>query len=228
MSISSIKDWAEEDQPRQKLLVKGRESLSNAELMAILLGTGSKEESAVGLSQRILKSCPNLDDLGRKSLDFFISYKGIGEAKAISIAAALELGRRRQLIEPKKKQKINTSRLAYDLLGPLLKDLPHEEFWIVCLNRANKLISKDRISIGGVHGTSVDAKVIFAQALRQSATSVVLFHNHPSGQIEPSKQDLVLTEKLVMAGKVLDIRVQDHIIVGHEEYFSFIDEGLID
>ncbi len=227
MAISSIKDWAEEDRPREKLLLKGCESLSNAELIAILLGSGSKDESAVSLAKRILHGASSLNDLGKKSLDFFTSFKGIGDAKAITITAALELGRRRQISAPEKKKKISSSQEAYQLLGPLLADLGQEEFWMVSLNRANVVISKDRMSIGGVHGTVVDAKVIFAKALSLGASGLLLYHNHPSGQLTPSKEDRKITTKLVEAGKVLDIIVQDHLIIGSAGYFSFRDEGLI-
>jgi len=227
MTISSIKDWAEEDRPREKMLLKGHASLSDAELIAILLGSGSRDESAVTLAKRILHEVSSLDELGKKPLDFLTSFKGIGDAKAITVSAALELGRRRQLSAPNKKKKITCSQDAYDLLGPVLADLPKEEMWLVSLNRANVVISKDRMSIGGVHGTLVDAKVIFAKALSQSASSIILYHNHPSGQLAPSKEDRRITTKLVEGGKLLDITVQDHLIIGGSGYFSFRDEGLI-
>ena len=227
MGISSIKDWAEEDRPREKMLLKGKSSLSDAELIAILLGSGSRDESAVSLAKRILRDSATLDDLGRKSLDFLMSYKGIGEAKAITVAAALELGRRRQMTRGDQKVKITSSREAYKMLGPMLTDLSQEEFWILCLNNANQVISKDKISLGGVSSTLVDAKIVFAQALRQGASSIILFHNHPSGQLKPSQADIKLTEKLASAGKVMDIRVHDHLIIGHAGYYSFADEGLL-
>lgn len=225
---SSIKDWAEEDRPREKLLLKGKGALSNAELLAILIGSGSKNESAVALSKRILSSVSSIDELGRKPLGFLMNFKGVGEAKAVSISAALELGRRRQLVKANKKRKVRSSQDAYDVLGPVLADLPHEEFWIVCLNRANLVLAKEKISVGGVHGTVVDAKVVFGYALQHSASSIILYHNHPSGEVRPSNQDLRLTKKLGEAGRVLDIKVQDHLIIGHHDrYFSFIDEGMI-
>lgn len=227
MGISSIKDWAEEDRPREKMLLKGKSSLSDAELIAILLGSGSRDESAVSLAKRILNDSSTLDELGRKPLDFLMSYKGIGEAKAISVAAALELGRRRQITKGDQKVKITRSRDAYNILGPILSDLSQEEFWIACLNNANQVISKDKISLGGVSTTLVDAKIVFAQALRQGASAIILFHNHPSGQLKPSQADIRLTEKLAAAGKVMDIRVQDHLIIGHRGYYSFMDEGLL-
>lgn len=227
MSLSSIKDWAEEDRPREKMLQHGAASLSDAELIAILLGSGSRNESAVNLAKRILHDVQSLDDLGKRSLDFLTSYKGIGHAKAITIAAALELGRRRQVAAPDQKKKISSSQEAYDILGPLLADLPKEELWMVSLNRANMIIAKDRLSIGGVHGTVVDSKVIFAKALSRGASGILLYHNHPSGQLRPSTEDRRLTIKVVKAGKVLDITVQDHLIIGSSGYFSFRDEGLI-
>jgi len=227
MAISSIKDWAEEDRPREKMLLKGCESLSNAELIAILLGSGSREETAVSLAKRVLYDAGSLDELGKKPMDFLTSFKGIGDAKAISVTAALELGRRRQVSSPEKKKKISSSQEAYQILGPLLKDLAQEEFWVVSLDRANQVVSKDRMSIGGVHGTVVDAKVIFAKALSNGASGLLLFHNHPSGQLKPSKEDRKITSKLIEAGKVLDIVVQDHLIIGSAGYFSFRDEGLM-
>lgn len=227
MAISSIKDWAEEDRPREKMLLKGPAALSDAELVAILLGSGSKNESAVSLAKRILYDVTSLDLLGKKPLGFFTSYKGIGDAKAITVTAALELGRRRQLSAPEKRKKITSSQEAYQVLGPLLADLTKEEFWMVSLDRANQVISKDRISIGGVHGTVVDAKVIFAKALSTGASGLLLYHNHPSGQLIPSKEDRKITTKLIEAGKVLDIVVQDHLIIGSADYFSFRDEGLM-
>jgi len=227
MAISSIKDWAEEDRPREKMLLKGAASLSDAELIAILLGSGSRNESAVSLAKRILHDVISLDELGKKPLEFLTSYKGVGDAKAISVTAALEIGRRRQISLPEKKKKITSSKEAFEVLGPLLSDLRQEEFWVVSLNRANIVISKDRMSIGGRHGTVVDAKVIFAKALSKEASGIILYHNHPSGQLSPSKEDRRITLKLVEAGKVLDILVQDHLIVASGCYFSFRDEGLI-
>ena len=225
MSEFSIKEWAEDDRPREKLLHKGKASLSTAELIAIIMGSGSKEHSAVGLSKKLLSSVSGLDELARKPIDFYTSFKGIGPAKAISITAALELGRRRQLTRADAKIKITSSTLAYDLLGPVLSDLPHEEFWIVSLNRANQVIAKDKISTGGVSGTIVDPKLVFSHALRRIASSIILFHNHPSGQLTPSQADLSLTGKLIAAGRLLDIKVQDHLIIGNNQYFSFLDEG---
>lgn len=207
------------------MLLKGKEALSDAELIAILLGSGSRDESAVDLSKRILNQCQNLNELGRKSLDFFMSFKGVGEAKAITMAAALELGRRRQLSTVQARPRIRSSRAAYEVLGPVLADLPHEEFWIACLNRKNEVVSTHKISSGGIDSTIVDPKIVFSTALRHSATSIVLYHNHPSGAPQPSEKDLRLTKKLSLAGKHLDIGVLDHIIVGNGAYYSFLDEG---
>lgn len=227
MVKSPIKNWDFEDRPREKMLLKGHEVLSNAELVAILIGSGSHEESAVSLAKRILKAAESLENLGRKSIDFLMGFKGIGEAKAISICAALELGRRRQVIPQGMKVKIRSSEEAFKVLGPMLSDLPYEEFWVACLNRANLIISKEKISTGGMHGTVVDPKVIYSHALKQRASSIILYHNHPSGNMKPSKEDLFITEKLKEAGRFLEIQVLDHLIIGHGEYYSFMDEGLM-
>lgn len=224
---SGIKSWAEEDRPREKMILKGREALTDAELLAILLGSGSRDETAVGLARRILQDIRSLDALGKKPLSHFMQYRGIGEAKAITIAAALELGRRRQVSTPAEKIKINSSQLAYHHLGPMLCDLAHEEFWILLLSHRNTIISQEKISQGGMSSTVVDSKLIFGHALRNNASSIILFHNHPSGMCDPSREDIALTNKLVEAGKILSILVQDHLIVGDNTYYSFRDEGLI-
>lgn len=222
----SIKTWAEEDRPREKLLTKGKSSLTDAELIAILIGSGSRNESAVSLSQKILNSFDNnLYDLGKSSLNKLMEFKGIGEAKAITISAALELGRRRQLSNIKDKPQIRSSKDAYYVIAPIIMDLPHEEFWILLLNRANKVISKERVSIGGVAGTVVDAKIIFRKALETLASGIILCHNHPSGNLHPSKADLEITKKLKQAGSFLEINVLDHLIIAENSYFSFADEG---
>ena len=224
-----IKSWAEEDRPREKMLAKGKSSLSNAELLAILLGSGSREETAVGLAQRILQSVGNdLNELGKCSIaDLVKHYKGVGEAKAISIVAALELGRRRQLTGVQDKPQITSSRDAFNVIAPLLMDLHYEEFWILVLNRANRVIARQQISQGGVAGTVVDAKVVFRKALEAApqACSVVLCHNHPSGNLYPSQSDLELTKKLKSAGEILDMTVLDHLIISQSGYYSFADEG---
>lgn len=227
-STLTIKNWAEEDRPREKLLLKGKASLTDAELIAIMIGSGSRAETAVGLSKRILQSVENnLNDLGRKSLTDLMQFKGIGEAKAISIVAALELGRRRQMSDFRERPQIKGSRDAYHVIAPRLMDLQHEEFWILVLNRANRVLQHINISTGGVSGTVVDAKVIFKKALEHTASSIILCHNHPSGNLRPSQADIDVTNKLKSAGKTLDIAVLDHLIVTDRGYYSFADEGMI-
>jgi len=224
----SIKDWSEDDKPREKLATKGKSALSNAELIAILIGSGSRSESAVSLSKRILQSADNnLNELGKMSLDELMKFKGIGEAKAITITAALELGRRRQLSDIKDKPQIRSSRDAYDAIAPLVMDLQHEEFWILMLNRANKVVKRVKISLGGVAGTVVDAKIIFKKALELPASALVLCHNHPSGNLRPSGADIEITKKIKAAGELLDINILDHLIVSEMGYFSFADEGMM-
>lgn len=221
----AIKSWAEEDRPREKLLLKGKTGLTDAELLAILIGSGSRYETAVALSQRILNSVDNnLNELGRRSLSELKRFKGVGEAKAISIIAALELGRRRQLSKVKDKPQVACSKDAYDVIAPLLCDLPHEEFWILLLNRANRVVSREQISLGGMTGTVVDARIVFRKALEGQACSIILCHNHPSGTLYPSQADITLTRKLVKAGEVMDVAVLDHLIVAGGEYYSFADE----
>lgn len=224
----SIKAWAEEDRPREKLNAQGRRALSDAELIAILIGSGSRNESAVELSKRILHHYDNdLNKLGRASIAELSKFKGIGEAKAISIIAALELGRRRGDTESKPPEIIVGSKSAYQLLRRHLVDLPHEEFWLLLLSRSNKLISKELISKGGLSGTLADPKIIFHIALQHQASSVILAHNHPSNNLKPSQQDIELTKKLHAAGKILDIGVLDHLIITDDGYFSFRDEELL-
>lgn len=222
----TIKAWAEEDRPREKLLALGRRNLTDAELIAILIGSGSTTESAVDLSKRILHSCNNnLASLAKLSVQDLSKFKGIGEAKAISIIAALELGRRRKDTELLHEDKITTSRDAFNLLSPYFADLLHEEFWVLMLNKANKVINKNLISKGGQAGTVVDPKIIFKAALEHNAASILLAHNHPSGNLKPSQADLDLTKKLKAAGKLLDITVLDHLIFAGNSYMSFADEG---
>ncbi len=224
----TIKAWAEEDRPREKLLTRGKQSLSDAELLAILLGSGSRDETAVGLAQRILKSVDNdLNDLGKRSISELMKFKGMGEAKSISVVAAMELGRRRQLTDIRERPQIRSSRDAYQAIAAQLMDLPHEEFWILLLNRANKIMGREQISLGGVAGTVVDAKIVFRKAIEGMASSIILVHNHPSGNLQPSQQDIDLTKKLKKAGETLDITVFDHLIITDSSYFSFADENLI-
>ncbi len=225
-SIFTIKSWAEEDRPREKLLIRGKEHLSDAELIAILIGSGNKNESAVALAQKILNTVENnLNELGKATIKELMKFKGIGEAKAISIVAAMEIGRRRQRSQIKKKTQVKSSRDAYNVLVTLLVDLPHEEFWILLLNRSNRVIHKECISRGGVAGTVVDAKIIFNKALSYLASSIILCHNHPSGNLRPSQADIDITKKLKKAGEVLEINVLDHLIISEQGYYSFADDG---
>ncbi len=222
----TIKSWAEEDRPREKLMLKGKSALSDAELIAILIGSGNSDMSAVELSRSILNQVDNsLGELGKLSVNELKKFKGIGEAKALSVISALELGRRRKDAEPQKKTKINSSKDIYDLMKPYLLDLNHEEFWIVLLNRANIVLKQELISRGGVSGTVADPKLIFKSALENLASAVILVHNHPSGNTNPSDADIVLTRKMKDAGKLLEIPVLDHLIFTDLDYYSFADEG---
>lgn len=225
--LKGIRSWAEDDRPREKLLLKGKAALSDAELIAILIGSGSADETAVGLSKRILQSLNNqLSDLAKLTVKDLMQFKGIGEAKAISIIAALELGRRRKDSEPEKRVKITDSQTAFDTIYPHLGDLNHEEFWVIFLNRANQVIGKQNVSKGGVSGTVVDPKVVFKMAVQFPASGIILAHNHPSGNLKPSQADHQLTRKLKEAGRALDIPVLDHLIIGDHDYFSFVDEAV--
>ena len=224
----TIKSWAEEDRPREKLLEKGRHVLTDAELIAILIGSGSKNETAVELSKRILSANENdLNELARLSVNDLMKFKGIGEAKAITIVAAIELGRRRKDTEIQKRHRINMSRDIFDIFHRHFLDLPHEEFWVLLLNRSNTVIRKERISLGGVSGTVVDPKIVFKSALEYLACAIILCHNHPSGNLKPSEEDIRLTKKMKEAGSLLEIPVLDHIIISNEGYYSFADEGLL-
>jgi len=220
----SIKNWAVDDRPREKLLNKGISALSDAELIAILIGSGNREESAVELSKRILNSEKNnLNELGKKSIEDLTQFKGIGEAKAISIVAALELGKRRKLAEIIDKKQITSSKDIFEYFYPMLGDLKYEEFWILTLNRSCKVIEKHKISQGGISQTIIDVKLIMKIAIEKLAEAIVLCHNHPSENLEPSKQDNIITTKIIDAAKVLDIKVLDHIIIGDKNYYSFAD-----
>ena len=224
----SIKHWAEEDRPREKLLLKGKAALSDAELIGILLGSGTRSLSAVDVGKMLLKSVENdLFRLSRLSIKELKAIKGIGTAKAITIMSALELGRRRKDAEKQDKIRITSSAVAYRSLVPHLSDLPHEEFWVLLLNRAHEIIRPVQISIGGVSGTLADPKVIFRAAIENSSSAIILSHNHPSGNTKPSQADIQLTKKLKEGGKLVDIPVLDHIIFTDKGYFSFLDEGLI-
>lgn len=223
-----IKLWAEADRPREKLLLNGRRYLTDAELIAILIGSGNRNESAVDLSKRILAEYKNdLDALGKVSVKGLSKFKGIGEAKAITIIAALELGRRRKDSDVAEVTTITSSKDAFEVLLPVFADLNHEEFWILILNQANRVIGKELISKGGLAGTVADPKIIFKTAIEHNAAFIVLAHNHPSGNLQPSGQDLSITKKLIEGGKILDLNVLDHLILTDRAYFSFGDEGLI-
>lgn len=223
----SIKNWSEDDQPREKLMLKGKQVLSDAELVAILIGSGSRSESAVQLSQRILSSVNNnLNALGKLSIKQLTEFKGIGEAKAISIVAATELGRRRRAEEIVELTKITSSKAVFDIMQPIIGELVHEEFWVLFLNNSNKVIYKSQISKGGITGTVVDVRMVFKMALEQNATSIILTHNHPSGKLEASDADKTLTKQLKLAGQQLLIPVLDHIIITENSYLSFQDENI--
>lgn len=222
-----IRSWSEDDKPREKLMLKGKSALSDAELIAILIGSGSRDESAVELSKKILKSVDNnLNALGKLSVSQLMNFKGIGEAKAISIIAALELGRRRRAEEAVELTKITSSKMIFEVMQPIIGELAHEEFWIVYLNNSNKIISKSQLSKGGITGTLVDVRLVFKMALEMGATGLILCHNHPSGTLAPSDADKQITRKLKLAGDSLEIKVLDHLIVTENNYFSFVDEGI--
>lgn len=225
---TSIKDWAEDDKPREKLLNKGPAALSNAELIAILIGSGNNEESAVALSKRIMNDVQdNFAEMARLTISDLQRYKGIGEAKAITIAAALELGRRRNTSVLNEKPQVKDSKTAFILFQKELSDLNYESFCVLLLNRANKVLKTVRVSDGGITGTVVDQRKVFKIALDNNATSIILGHNHPSGQLTPSAADIDLTKKMKAAGETLDLPVLDHIIVGDGNYYSFADEGIM-
>ena len=224
----SIKNWSQDDQPREKLRDKGKLTLSDAELVAILIGSGNRNESAVDLCKRILASVDNnLNALGKVSLKHLMEFNGIGEAKAITITAALELGRRRKFEDEVKQEKITSSRDVYDIMQPVLGELSHEEFWVIYLNNSNKVLQKQQLSKGGITGTLVDVRLVLKQALEVGATALVLCHNHPSGTLKASEADKKITQKLKTAGLTLDIKVLDHIIVTEKAYFSFADETIL-
>ena len=222
-----ITNWSEDDKPREKLMLKGKSALSDAELIAILIGSGSRNESAVDLSKRILASVAhNLNSLGKLSMAQLMEFKGIGEAKAISIIAAMELGRRRRGEEAVELTKVTSSKTVFEIMQPIIGELPHEEFWILYLNNSNKVIFKAQISVGGITGTIVDVRLVFKMALEKGATALILCHNHPSGTLVPSDADKQITKKLKLAGDSLDVKVLDHLIVTETKYFSFVDEGI--
>ena len=226
-SFFPITNWSEDDRPREKLMLKGKGVLSDAELIAILIGSGSRNESAVDLSKKILASVDNnLNALGKLSISQLMVFRGIGEAKAISIIAALELGRRRRAEYVVELKKITSSKIIFEIMQPIIGELPHEEFWIIYMNNSNKVISKSQLSKGGITGTLVDVRIVFKTALEMGATALILCHNHPSGTLIPSDADRQITKKLKLAGDSLEIKVLDHLIVTESSYFSFADEGI--
>ncbi|WP_025743974.1 RadC family protein [Aquimarina pacifica] len=224
----TIKNWSENDRPREKLIAKGKNTLTDAELIAILIGSGNREESAVALSQRILASTNHkINELGKLSVKQLMSFKGIGEAKAITIVAGLELGRRRGGEAGSEVAKISCSKDAFLIFRPLIGDLEHEEFWILFLTNTNKVIHKKQLSIGGKTSTMVDPRIVYKLALEFGAIGIILAHNHPSGSLIPSESDKIVTQKLKEAGAILDIKLLDHLIITEKNYFSFADESLL-
>ncbi|HEY0091133.1 MAG TPA: DNA repair protein RadC [Flavobacterium sp.] len=223
-----IRNWSEDDRPREKLMSKGKAVLSDAELIAILIGSGSRNETAVGLSKRILCHVENnLNSLGKLSIQQLMTFKGIGEAKAVSIAAAMELGRRRRTEDAPETKKISSSKSVFEIMQPVIGELQHEEFWILYLNNSNKVIFKCQLSKGGITGTVVDVRLAFKIAIEHNATGIILTHNHPSGTLIASDADKQITRKLKSAGENLDIKVLDHLIITEKAYFSFADEGIL-
>jgi len=221
-----IRNWSDDDRPREKLMLKGKSALSDAELIAILISSGSRNESAVDLSKRILAGADSLNSLGKMSISQLMNFKGIGEAKAIAIIAALELGRRRRAEDTVELVKITSSKLVFEIMQPIIGELPHEEFWVLFLNNSNKVILKSQLSKGGISGTIVDVRLVFKLALETGATSLILCHNHPSGNLAPSDADKQITKKLKLAGDSLDVKVLDHLIITETKYYSFVDKGI--
>ena len=228
MKKISIKSWALDDRPREKLMFKGKTLLSDAELIAILIGSGNREESAVDLSKRILLSVNNdLNALAKLSVEELMKFKGIGEAKAISIVTALEFGKRRQFEDKASTPKISSSKDVANIMQPLVGDLQHEEFWVLYLNNSNKVIAKHQLSKGGFTATLVDVRLLYKRSLELSAVGIIVCHNHPSGKLSPSQSDIELTNKIKKAGQTLDIKLLDHLIITEKAYFSFADEGIL-
>jgi len=223
-----IKELAKEDRPREKMLMKGVASLSDAELIAILIGSGNTSETAVQLAQKILNSVANnLNTLGKQSVKKFMAHKGIGIAKAITIVAAMELARRRGLAEPEKRDTVHSSNDAFRIFYPYLCDLPHEELWVALTNNAGHVIDKVRISQGGVGETPADLRIILKEAINTTCHGIILCHNHPSGNLQPSPQDDMLTSRVMKAAQLLDVKLLDHIIISDKYYYSYADEGRI-
>jgi DNA repair protein RadC len=221
-----IKEWKKEDRPREKLFSKGRLALSDSELLAILIGSGNKKETALEIGKMILAgSRNNLGILAKTSFQNLLKYKGIGKVRAATIIAAFELGKRSFQSRPASAPKLNSSNVVFEIMHPLIGDLEHEEFWILLLNNSNTLIHKWRLSKGGITATLVDVRLIYKKALEFGATSIILSHNHPSGNLRPSKADINLTGKVKRGGGILDLQILDHIIIANDGYFSFADEG---
>jgi DNA repair protein RadC len=228
MEKLTIKSWALDDRPREKLIAKGKTTLSDAELIAILIGSGNRDESAVGLAKRILNSINgNINELAKLPVEKLMEFKGIGEAKAINIITALELGKRRQLETVLEKPTITSSKDVANLMQQIIGDLEHEEFWVLFLNNANKVVAKSQISKGGLTATIVDIRLVFKRALEIASVGIIVCHNHPSGKLQPSNADKHLTQKIKEAGITLDIKLLDHLIITEKAYFSFADEGLL-
>ena len=228
MEKLTIKSWSQDDRPREKLLAKGKTSLSDAELIAILIGSGNRQESAVALSKRILQSVSgNINELAKLSVDKLIAFKGIGAAKAIAIITALEIGKRRQLEIALEKPRITSSKDVFNLMQPVIGDLEHEEFWVLFLNNSNKVLAKSQISKGGLTATIVDVRLLFKRALELASVGIIVCHNHPSGKLQPSTADKQLTQKIKEAGCTLDIKLLDHLIITEKVYFSFADDGVL-
>lgn len=224
----NIKSLAEEERPREKLLLRGKQSLSDAELLAIILGSGSKSESSITLAQRILSSVNhNWNELAKLTIRDLCKFNGVGKVKAIEIITSLEIGRRKSLQQALKKEKISSSKDAYNILQPIIGDLMIEEFWVIYLSRSNKILSKEKISQGGITGTMVDNRLIFKHALELNAVSLIISHNHPSGNIQPSNSDIQITHEIKKAGNLLNITLMDHLIVTQTSFFSFADENLL-
>ena len=223
---STIKSWAEDDRPREKMILKGRSVLSDAELLAIIIGSGTRKLSAVELAQQILHDVGNdFNGLAKRSIKDLMKYKGVGEAKAISISATLEIARRKGTLEKNLNPVIRSSKDCFNQLKSIFEDLQHEEFYVLCLNRANSVIAIEQISKGGISGTVADGKIIFKKALENNASALILAHNHPSGQLKPSEADKRLTKHMSEFGKMIDLQILDHLILAENNYYSFADEG---
>ena len=223
-----ITDWAVEDRPRERLWQKGPSSLSDAELLAILIGSGTRNHSALDLARELLALAGNtLGELGKLSAGDICKIKGLGEAKAVIIAASLELGRRRKMAEAAENPQIRSSADVYNIISPVMEDLPHEEFWILFLNRANRVTGRMKVSQGGVSGTVTDVRIIMKKAIEMLASGLVICHNHPSGNNSPSESDIRITQKIKEAGALMDIQLLDHLIIAGRDYYSFADNGAL-